>query len=382
MSVDCSFFDQIVPSRRFIVASSLEHLTLLLVEDNVYIRRILETCLRQLGFTRIFLASNGEEAIDMIKAAQDAPGRAISGKSLVPAFDMILADYLMSPIDGLLLLRWLRQDKDSPNRLVPFMMVSGAADYDVVNAARDAGVSEFLAKPFSVQSLYDRLRRLIDMPRPFICCQNYFGPDRRRRSGEPPRGIKERRRFGDEHVTYVYSPDVIKKPRNPSDVWIFRLPNALKAKLGTGSMAAFVLPPEILQQAENELQRQSLDFRDWAVDYLRQISDVLNAVEDKPVPLRRGDFSEMNMLAHELRGQGSTFGYPLMTVLAKSLYEASRAGSPYDDAQVSILKAHVDAMRVVLRDGIIGDGGMLGRDLLLALDRAISVHRKAAGRGD
>ena len=94
----------------------------------------------------------------------------------------------------MLFLRWLRGAAESPNRFVPFIMLSGAADNDYVTASRDLGTTEFLAKPFSAQSVYRRLLEVIDRPRQFITNNSYFGPDRRRQNLGPPRGIPERRK--------------------------------------------------------------------------------------------------------------------------------------------------------------------------------------------
>ena len=117
-----------------------------LVEDNVYVRNTIEDLLRHFQFERVSVAENGEAAIDYLKTMKQAGN---------PGPDMIISDLVMSPINGLLLLRWTRTAKDSPNRMVPFVMVSGAADREYVNSARDLGVTEFLAKPFSATSVYD-----------------------------------------------------------------------------------------------------------------------------------------------------------------------------------------------------------------------------------
>jgi DNA-binding response OmpR family regulator len=69
--------------------------------------------------------------------------------------------------------------------------------------ARDAGVTEFMAKPVSVKALCARINAIIDSPRPFIRASGYFGPDRRRRAlpfngpdrrGEDPARKQEKRR--------------------------------------------------------------------------------------------------------------------------------------------------------------------------------------------
>lgn len=348
-------------------AISLERLSILLVEDNLYIRDILESVLKQIGFGWVATARNGQEAIEFLQIAGKAQGQAAGLMNV----DMILCDLLMSPINGLLLLRWVRMQKESANRFMPFIMISGAADREYVAAARNLGVTEFIAKPFSAQSISERVMKVIDNPRQFVTCTTYFGPDRRRRRMPPPGGIEDRRRNDDSHATIVYSADKVVKPKTPSDVWYFRLPNTLREKVGgAGVKGPLELPKELLEEAENTLQRQAMDFADWAKNYLTKLSKVTEAAMLSPSN-RRNHFHEMNLVAHELRGQGGTFGYPLITVFAKSLYEATLPGCPEDDATLSVVKAHTDAMRAVIRDRISGDGGEIGRELLKSLKVAI-----------
>ena len=63
---------------------------------------------------------------------------------------------------------------------MPFIMISGAADQHNVHDARDAGANEFVAKPFTIGSVFGRIQAVIDRPRQFVATRNYFGPDRRR----------------------------------------------------------------------------------------------------------------------------------------------------------------------------------------------------------
>jgi len=145
-------------------------------------------------------------------------------------FDIVIADLLMSPINGLLFLRWLHTAKESPNRFIPVTMLSGAADASYVNAARDLGVTEFLSKPFSVTSVYKKTLEVIVYPRQFVATQSYFGPDSRRKDNNPPGD--DRRKLKSENITIVYSVDKVVKPKDGSDVWCFRLSNHLKEKVG------------------------------------------------------------------------------------------------------------------------------------------------------
>jgi hypothetical protein len=66
--------------------------------------------------------------------------------------------------------------------------------------ARDAGVTEFLAKPISAKALYNRILHIILNPRPFIKTETYFGPDRRRNVNAKYSG-PERRKGGNAPAT-------------------------------------------------------------------------------------------------------------------------------------------------------------------------------------
>jgi len=76
-------------------------------------------------------------------------------------------------------------------------------------------------------------------------------------------------------------------------------------------------------------------------------------------------------LAHDLAGHGETLGFPLATVLARSLRRFLRLGDWSAPQARAIGDAHVDALCAVVRTGIMGDGGTIGRALLGELDRLI-----------
>lgn len=344
----------------------LERFHILLVEDNGYIRNVLEDLFRQFRVGRVATASNGQEAIEYLQMVSK------QGAAARRDLDIVISDMIMAPINGLLLLRWLRSAKDSPNRFLPFIMLSGAADSEYVISARESGVTEFMAKPFSARSIYRFVLEIIDFPRQFVATGQYFGPDRRRR--EVPSGTAERRVRKESDVTIVRNTHDVETPENPSDVWYFRMPNHLQKKAGGMSGGGMgEIPVALLEQAEEKLQRVGLDFTDWATDYLGNLSKLCVAAMGNP-QARPKQLEDINLLAHELRGQGGTFGYPLITTFAKSLYDATRPGSTFNDAAVEIVKAHVDAMRAVIREKVSGDGGETGRALLKSLEIAIAKH--------
>jgi two-component system, chemotaxis family, chemotaxis protein CheY len=154
-----------------------EQVSVLVVDDNRHMVHLVCQVLHALGVKRTIPALDGAEAFTQMRTN---------------AIDIVVADYNMSPIDGIEFVKLLRTANDSPNPYVPIVMLTGRTDYRSVRAARDSGITEFLAKPISAKGLYLRLLNLIENPRPFIRARNYFGPDRRRQDDPAYRGARRR----------------------------------------------------------------------------------------------------------------------------------------------------------------------------------------------
>ena len=97
-------------------------------------------------------------------------------------FCLVLIDDQLGGSDGFETIRALRQLGTHPNRETPIFMMAAAPDAKMIAAARDAGVTEFLRKPFSAEHIKLRLDGLKKAPRSFVEAQSYAGPDRRRRA--------------------------------------------------------------------------------------------------------------------------------------------------------------------------------------------------------
>lgn len=137
----------------------------LLVEDNPAILLLLRSLLSGLGVKEVAAATNVEE-----------------GKRLVIEHkpDIIITDYKMEEASGIEFAHWLRRDPESPDHEVAIIVTSAYSESERVIAARDAGVNEFLVKPITVYTLYQRIRAVIESDRPFVRSENYVGPCRRR----------------------------------------------------------------------------------------------------------------------------------------------------------------------------------------------------------
>ena len=145
---------------------NLSRLSMLVIDDYAPMRRIFYNILRELGVTQVSEARDGIEAVEKLRSND---------------IDLIFVDQRMDPIDGLEFSRRIRAGVGKIDKFIPIIMISGHTEVDLIVAARDAGVTEFLAKPVSAKLIYYRIRSVIDNPRDFIRINEFFGPDRRRR---------------------------------------------------------------------------------------------------------------------------------------------------------------------------------------------------------
>lgn len=141
----------------------------LIVDDNAFMRTIIRRVLSALHAEQVREASDGEDALKIMR-------------TFVP--DIIILDWEMKPMDGLEFTRKVRLSRESPNVFTPIIMVSGHSEPGRIVTARDTGVNEFVVKPISAKSLFDRIQAVIERPRPFVRLKSYFGPDRRRKTVE------------------------------------------------------------------------------------------------------------------------------------------------------------------------------------------------------
>lgn len=156
-----------------------QNLRVLICDDSRQIRSLLKTFLNGFGIKNI------EEALDT--------DQAFAGMQQFDP-DLVITDWNMPPTSGLDFIERVRVGDDSPNPYVPIIMLTGYTELHRVKQARDAGISAFLAKPLSAQSLYKRLVAVVDDNRPFIRNGKYFGPDRRTARGGDFMGGERRNR--------------------------------------------------------------------------------------------------------------------------------------------------------------------------------------------
>jgi len=157
--------------------ASLENVRFLIVDDNLHVLEIVKSIVRSFGVVSVFGASNTDEALLHLR------------KDFI---DIVILDYRIDGEDGAAFLRRLRTDPESPSPTIPVIMLTAHSERARVEAARDAGVNAFCAKPVVAAELWRKIVEVVDHPRDFVRTETYVGPDRRRRDNPDYAGPERR----------------------------------------------------------------------------------------------------------------------------------------------------------------------------------------------
>ncbi len=121
-----------------------KNMNILIVDDYKTMLRIIRNLLKQLGFDNVDEATDGSEALQKLR---DKP------------YGLVISDWNMEPMTGLQLLREVR--KDMKLKGVPFIMITAESKTDNVVAAKEAGVNNYIVKPFNAATLKTKLESVI-----------------------------------------------------------------------------------------------------------------------------------------------------------------------------------------------------------------------------
>ncbi|MFZ5671149.1 MAG: response regulator [Pseudomonadota bacterium] len=171
---------------------------------------------------------------------------------------MIFLEFGGGGLDGLRLARAIRRSELSC-RKVPILMVTGEATAQAILGARDAGVHEFLRKPFTIKDLVRRLEAVALKPRDWVEAVHYVGPDRRRfNSGEyaGPRKRKSDSLRSPDQARLVQALKIVKAAAGALDTDWPQARRALAAQAQDLQKAAVAVGDMKLMEAAVALTRQ------------------------------------------------------------------------------------------------------------------------------
>ena len=153
---------------------------------------------------------------------------------------------------------------------------------------------------------------------------------------------------------------------NPPQV--IRPPNPLRAKVGGfGGIDA-----DAIAKAEAALKAMSAQFGQWLKDEIVKLDQAQADIRAKGYTPETAE--ALYFRAHDLKGLGATYQYPLVTRIAGSLCRMMDDGDKRMQAPAAILDAHIDAIRAVVRDEIQTDEHPVGRTLAETLEARVAEH--------
>ena len=152
----------------------------------------------------------------------------------------------------------------------------------------------------------------------------------------------------------------------------YRFRNGLKEKALGGQVPSGpgVISEEALAAAQEQFDKMAEDYPDWVQGVLTKLQEQHGRCVDT-AEHRHNSFKRLNEIAHDMKGQGGTFGYNLISDFAVSLYEFTKPRESYSDEVVELVKSHIDAMKAVIVGRVKGNGGEVGQDLTKTLHQAI-----------
>ena len=119
-------------------------MNVLIVDDYRTMLRIIRNLLKQIDFDNVDEATDGVQALTKLRAGN---------------FGLVISDWNMAPMTGLELLQEVRQD--SRLKATPFIMITAESKTENVVAAKQAGVSNYIVKPFNAETLKEKIEKVL-----------------------------------------------------------------------------------------------------------------------------------------------------------------------------------------------------------------------------
>lgn len=120
------------------------NMNVLIVDDYKTMLRIIRNLLKQLGFNNVDEATDGSQALGKLKEKK---------------YGLVISDWNMQPMTGLQLLKAVRADENLSS--TPFIMVTAESKTENVMAAKEAGVNNYIVKPFNAETLKGKIESVI-----------------------------------------------------------------------------------------------------------------------------------------------------------------------------------------------------------------------------
>lgn len=147
-------------------------------------------------------------------------------------------------------------------------------------------------------------------------------------------------------------------------------PDTLKAKVSVGGPNAVDM--DALERAEQVIANMADNYIDWVEEDLKKISGAFGRLTENEGD-RAKDLERVFAVAHDMKGQGGSFGYELITAIGNNL---CRLLERFDDSvtpqvQNEAIRIHIEAMKLIINNRMKGDGGPQGAAILDGVEKMV-----------
>ncbi len=132
----------------------------------------------------------------------------------------------------------------------------------------------------------------------------------------------------------------------------------------------------LIDNADSAVSDLRDEYTDWIEQDLQKLKDAFNATKAEPGDAER-HMKSLYAVAHEMKGQGKTFEYDLVTEIGGSLCSFLDQGAATGQQELEVIELHVNALTLVVSGRIMGDGGETGRKLTAGLAATVAKTLKA-----
>jgi len=150
---------------------------------------------------------------------------------------------------------------------------------------------------------------------------------------------------------------------------MIQVPNTLRLKVG-GKLGA--IDPAAIAKAEAALKSLSGNFAEWLADEVAKLDAARQRVRAEGLTPEAAE--NLYLRAHDLKGLGATYEYPLVTRIAGSLCKLIDDPVKRSDAPLFLVDAHIDAIKAAVKGGIQTDTNPTGRALVEELEQQVKQH--------
>lgn len=286
--------------------------------------------------------------------------------------DLAVIDSSLKDMTGVDAVAQLRHSTTA-KRDIPVILLDSCRDHDLIRRARDAGVNEYVRKPFTAKTLLASVHSIIENPRPFILCNTYIGPDRRsnpafscvlsvpflgqcrRRISPKMIGPGEQDSAGADVPARAFAPDG----------W-------LKRKMGLEAKDTFAIDEARVDVMEELLVSARETYARSVQEEVRELISYNRLLFQKP-DRTAVTVEAIRRLAGAIEGKAADLGSPRVSEVARLLGEFCNLHFiPGSSQSLILLEKHALTLMALLQAGAKATSGQLGDTLVKDLARQVA----------